>query len=117
MDPEWPLAERHVDDAHDLAGDFRRIGVGGLKASEALKRPVGDPGVGAGFVFRDPVLVGGSAGVGEMVGALGEGATAASNLPSRARARARPLAAALNRTGKTTAKGHSWIRTRAASLR
>jgi hypothetical protein len=43
MDPEWPLAERHVDDAHDLAGDFRRIGVGGLKAGEALQRPVSDP--------------------------------------------------------------------------
>jgi hypothetical protein len=50
MDPEWPLAERHVDDAHDLAGDFRRIGVGGLQAGEALQRPVGDPGVGACFV-------------------------------------------------------------------
>jgi len=38
----------------------------------------------------------------------------------RAMARQMPdmgIAAALNRTGKTTAKGHSWTRTRVASLR
>jgi hypothetical protein len=47
MDPEWPLAERHVHHPDDRARHFGRIGVGRFEAGETLQRLVGDAGIGA----------------------------------------------------------------------
>ena len=71
MDPERALAERKVDDPDDLARDFRGVGVGGLEAGKTLQRLVGNAGIGTGFIFGDPRLVGRLAGVVPLVKAPG----------------------------------------------
>ena len=56
------------------ACDFGWVGIGGFEAGETLQRLVGDAGIGTGFVFGGPRRVRRLAGMGEVVGALGEGA-------------------------------------------
>jgi Caspase domain len=55
---ERPLAERRIHDPDDPAGDFGRVGVGGLQSGKTFQRLLGNPGIGACFVFRHARLVG-----------------------------------------------------------
>jgi hypothetical protein len=73
VDTEGTPALWGVDHAHDRAGDFFGVGVGGGQLCEFLRDLVHQAGV-ALFVGGGDVLVGGVAGVGEVVGAVGEGA-------------------------------------------
>ena len=57
VNPERALAKRKIDNADDLACDFRGVGVGGFQAGKTLQRLGGNAGIGTGFVFGDPRLV------------------------------------------------------------
>ena len=70
VDPERALAERKIDDAGDLACNFRGIGVGGLEAGKTLQRFFRNAGIRTGFIFGDPRLIRRLAGMSKMVGAL-----------------------------------------------
>jgi hypothetical protein len=57
VNPERALAKWKIDNADDLACDFRGVGVGGFQAGKTLQRLGGNAGIGTGFVFGDPRLV------------------------------------------------------------
>jgi hypothetical protein len=74
MNSERSLAERHIDDPHDRLGDRTRIGIRRFERSQALEALLGQAGIRPLVVFFGAVLVGGRTGMGEVVGALREGA-------------------------------------------
>ena len=70
MDPERPLAKRHVDHLDDRIRDRRDIRVGGLERRKPLQGLVREARVGPVVVFGGARRVGGRAGMGEVIGAL-----------------------------------------------
>src|SRR5882762_3867867 len=74
MHTEWPLTEGRIDDFHDRSCHATRVGVVGDDSAKRLLDLVAITGIRARFVCRDANKIRRSPGVGEMVGALREGA-------------------------------------------
>jgi hypothetical protein len=74
MHPKRPLAEGRVDDPDDGIGRGRGVRVGRHYGRKGLLHLLAKTGIRPRLIFGDACLIGGATGMGEVVGAPGEGA-------------------------------------------
>ena len=74
MHTEWPLTEGRIDDFHDRSCHSSRVAAAGYDFARSPLDLVTSTGIRARFVCSDASKIRRSPGVGEMVGALREGA-------------------------------------------